>query len=71
MPGRIKSKHKASRERTGAMGDANTALAELEALIAAGLKDGTLKEGGPEHLKAKREARKLRDSINLSRRRCP
>lgn len=64
-----RSMNKRVRTQQATVVEAVDVVAQLEALIAEGLKDGTVKEGSRQHLELKRELRKTRDAINLARRR--
>ncbi len=63
--------NKATRNQRGVVGEAEATLKELEELLAAGLADGSVVKDSVGHNEVKREIRKLRDAMNLSRRRCP
>lgn len=63
--------NKSTRNRNALDAENVDAVADIEKRLAELLANGTIKEGSRLHLEAKREIKKTRDSINLSRRRTP
>ncbi len=71
MTFRNKSVHKAHHQQQSTIVEAQKLCDEIEQEVAAKIASGEMKEGSREHLEAKKVVRDTRNSIGLSKRRCP